>query len=32
MGNNKGKYKYAEAQDYADKLRAMVRSVNKKFK
>ena len=32
MGNNKGKYKYAEAQDYADKLRAMIRSVNKKFK
>ena len=32
MGNNKGKYKYAEAPNYANTLRAMVRSVNKKFK
>ena len=32
MGNNKGKYKYAESPNYANALRTMVQSVNKKFK
>ena len=32
MGNNKGKYKYAESPNYANTLRTMVQSVNKKFK
>ena len=32
MGNNKGKYKYAESPNYANTLRTMVQSVNEKFK